>query len=433
MALQDIEAFLAREVHEAQFDSSGSFSLDEARSLDKLARHQSERPGLWLVKLVQAATALGAEEISVQQLLGQTRVRFQPGRPLPWEDWQQARASQDPGLRHLQIALQAASTLPRCRFSLKLGPKSEWQVERGAVRFPADAQGPEVVEIKRHWNLTLSLAEHIRGAGLQLDESLLLQELARYAPLGVRLDHRLLNDPVINKPPGLRLGVYVPPFLARPRPAIPYTSVERIVLSSAGRSGCLGLMDHSLRIPAFLERNQQRERTEGKHLFLQQWVGEGWLNGEDWRTSLRHKLRLPYGLFDSRIERNDGLFEIWSDYNRNLGALAVRGYLSLDINRGREGRLYLVRDGLLMKPKVLPEELSEVLILWSAGHLNTDLSQLQVIEDDVYAAELTKIFAELDAAARSLLEVLRHYGVNSASQVQAGERARRVLRYLDSR
>jgi hypothetical protein len=433
VALQDIEQFLSREVHEGHFDSSGSFSLDESRSLDKLARHQSERPGLWLVKLLQAATALGAEDFGVQQLLGQTRVRFQPARSLPWEDWQQGRASQDPGLRHLQIALQAASTLPHCHFSWKLGPSSHWQVERGAVRFPAEVPGLEPIEIKRHWKLSLSLPEYIRRAALQAEESLLLQELARYAPLAVRLDNRLLNDPVINKPPGLRLGVYVPPFLPRPRPAIPYTSVERIVLSPRGRSDCLGLMDHSLRIPTFLERNRQRERTEGKHLWLQQWVGERWLNAEDWRTLLRRKLRLPYGLFDSRIERNDGLFEIWSDYNRHLGAIAVRGYISLDINRGREGRLYLVRDGLLMKPKVLPEELSEVLILWSASHLNTDLSQLQIIEDEVYAAELTKIWAELEAAARALLEVLRHYGLNSASQVQASDRARLVLGYLENR
>jgi len=412
MALKDIEAFLAQEIHEGQFDSHGSFSVDESRSLDKLARYQSERPGLWLVKLLQAATALGCHEFDVKQQLGQTLVRFHP------------RQDSLAGLTHLQVALQAASTLPGCSFSLRQGEDQPWEVKRGAPRPPLVPPEKRSIEITRHWSgFTFSPLEHVRRARLQRDEALLLQELCRYAPLAVRLDRRLLNDPVINKPPGLRLGVYVPPFAGRPRPAIPYTAVERIVLSSDPLPARMALMDHSLRRPLFLQRNQQHEHIQGRNLYLQQWVGAGWLDQELWAGILRRETP-GYSSFDSRIERSDGEVEIWSDYNRDLGAICVKGYLSLDINRGRAGRLYLVRDGVLMKPKTLPDELAEVLILWSAPHLNTDLTQLQVVEDEVYVAELRTIFEHLRAAADSLLRV--------AAQSDHRVQAQQVLNYLEN-
>ncbi|MCW5870587.1 MAG: hypothetical protein KIS61_25245 [Candidatus Eremiobacteraeota bacterium] len=424
MALQDIEEFLARE---AQFDSSGSFTLDEQRSLEKLAEFQAERPGLWLVKLLQAAVASGSSEFRVRQFVHDTRVTFEPNLALDWESWSQASASNQPGTRHLQLALQAASTMPGARLSLKVATRT-WQVERGASRVPWGA-GPGPVEVVRRWDFQLSLVATVRRSRLLVDEALLLQELGRYAPLPIWLDGRLLNDPVINKPPGLRLGVYVPPLLPRPKPAIPYTSLERLVISSEPTRRLLGLMDHSSRIPKSLELNQKTDRTFGNHLFLQQWSGPEWLQDENWRERLRG--RTPgFRHFDSRIERNDGLFEIWSDYNRGLKAILVKGYLSLDINRGRSGRLYLVKDGLLMKPKMLNEALWGVLIIWSAPELSTDLSQLQVVEDEVYQEMWRTLREHLSAAVDSLERTLTLWGLGSAQQAEYRERASRVRRYL---
>lgn len=432
MALKDIEEFLAREVHEGQFDSSGSFSLDESRSLDKLARYQSERPGLWLVKLLQAATALGCQEFVVKQESGRTVVRFRARLAVDWTPWRQGNASSQSGLRHLQIGLQAASTLSDCRFTLQAGATLPWQVERGALRLPLDPPEIPLIEVVRHWtSFSFSPIEHVRRARSQRDEFLLLQELCRYAPLTVWLDRRLLNDPVINKPPGLRLGVYLPPFASRPRPAIPYTSVERIVTTHEPLHTRMALMDHTLRVPQFLQRNREMETRNGKHLFLQQWTGTAPLNQVAWCGLLRNDG--PGFQFDSRIERSDGEFEIWSDYNRELGSLAVRGYLSLDINRKRPGRLYLVRDGVLMKPKLLPPELEEVLIIWSAPHLNTDLTQLQIIEDELYAAEYHLILQHLSEAAAALAQMFKQRGPRTAEEFTSDRRARRVLSYLEKR
>ena len=424
MALKDIEEFLSREIHEAQFVSSGQFSLDESRSLDKLAQYQSERPGLWLVKLLQAAVALGAEEFRVRQFANTTSVNFRPAQKVEWEPWLRSNAASQPGLRHLQLALQAASTIPGARIGLKLG-NQRWQVERGAVRLPFLPEASDTIEITRQWHWTASLPAHFRQARLQLDEAMLLQELGRYAPAGVRLDNRLLNDPVINKPPGLRLGVYVPALWVRPKPAIPYTAVERLVVGPG-----LGLMDHSLRTPYLLQRNGFRAKPEGNSLFLQQWVGPDWLETREWKKRLR-QLRPGYSSFNSRIERNDGLFEIWPDYNNGLGAILVSAYLSLDINRNREGRLYLVKDGVLLKPKTFPPQLEQALVIWSAPEVNTDLTQLQAVEDEVYRKIYHNVCRHLKVAADQLLAEVDLNFSAAAKLGDAVQRAKSAARYLE--
>ena len=426
MALQDIEKFLAQE---GRFESRGHFTLDEKASLDKLAEFQAERPGLWLVKLLQAAVASGAPEFRVRQFVHDTRVTFEPKLPLDWDSWRQGQSCKRAGARHLQLALQAASTLPGARVSLGVAGQS-WTVERGALRLPWETVAAGQIEVVRRWEFPLSLLVPIRRSRLLVDEALLLQELGRYAPLPIRLDGRLLNDPVINKPPGLRLGVYVPPLLVRPWPAIPYTAMERLVVSDEYPGACFGLMDHTTRIPNTLDLNGKSDRTRGRHCFLQQWQGPQWLSRDDWKTTLR--ARSPGFQFNSRIERNDGLFEIWSDYNRGLRSILVKGYLSLDINRGRAGRMYLIKDGLLMKPKMLDEELREVLILWSAPEVRTDLSQLQVVEDEVYQVVWRTVRQHLLAAAESLNQTLKLRGLDSALQAEHRERAQRVAQYLNT-
>lgn len=428
MPLQDIEAFLAREVREAQFDSSGRFSLDEKRSLEKLAQYQTERPGLWLVKLLQAAVASGAREFRVRQVRQATLVSFEPGQPLDWAGWHRGEPSEQAATRHLQLGLQAGSTLPGARLSL-MTDSQQWQVEGGATRLPWGEDRIKPVQVARRWSFQLSLSAVLGRSRLLVDEALLLQELGRYAPIPIWLDGRLLNDPVVNKPPGLRLGVYVPPLLARPKPAIPYTAVERLVMRRAPESQLIGLMDHSSRLPKSLELNGKKDRTFGNHLFLQQWVGPDWLQEDNWRYRLRGHYP-GYRQFDSRIERNDGQFEIWSDYNKGLNAILVQGYLSLDINRGRAGRLYLVKDGLLMKPKMLESDLGGVLVIWSAPQVRTDLSQLQVLEDEVYQQVWREVRGHLLAAAVALEETLQLWGLSSAEQADHRDRAGRVRRYL---
>ena len=62
---QEISGFLKSQSSSGQYESSGSFTLDTLRMGRKLAGHQLPAPGLWLVKLVQAAVALETNEIKI--------------------------------------------------------------------------------------------------------------------------------------------------------------------------------------------------------------------------------------------------------------------------------------------------------------------------------------------------------------------------------
>lgn len=50
-----------------EVESVGEFSLDPTAALEKMARSQLPQPGLWAVKIIQGAVALGVDEVAVVQ------------------------------------------------------------------------------------------------------------------------------------------------------------------------------------------------------------------------------------------------------------------------------------------------------------------------------------------------------------------------------
>ena len=120
-------------------------------------------------------------------------------------------------------------------------------------------------------------------------------------------------------------------------------------------------------------------------------------------NQLLDQARAIYSTFDSKIERADGVTELWHDYNLKLPAVTVRGYLSMDLCPGNEGRLYLVKDGVAMKPRSLGPRFKGCLALWSEPRIRTDLSQLQVVDDSVYAETVAKITEHYTSSARNVL------------------------------
>ncbi|MBN9417125.1 hypothetical protein ABS71_15170 [bacterium SCN 62-11] len=65
-------------IEEAQLDSSGVFSLDPEKALEKLATYQFPDPSFWVLKIVQAAVVAGVAGISVRLLRRYTLIEFQP-------------------------------------------------------------------------------------------------------------------------------------------------------------------------------------------------------------------------------------------------------------------------------------------------------------------------------------------------------------------
>lgn len=63
-------------IEEGELDSSGVFSLDPHKALEKLATYQFADPYFWILKIVQAAVVFGAPQISVRLLRHQTLIEF---------------------------------------------------------------------------------------------------------------------------------------------------------------------------------------------------------------------------------------------------------------------------------------------------------------------------------------------------------------------
>ncbi len=59
----NLEKFLSQQKEAGSLDSSGQITLDPSRALEKLVQHQLPNPGLWILKLLQAAAT--AQALSV--------------------------------------------------------------------------------------------------------------------------------------------------------------------------------------------------------------------------------------------------------------------------------------------------------------------------------------------------------------------------------
>lgn len=78
-----LEELLALKTAEGELLGSSSFTLDSLRALRKLSEFQLGQPGLWLVKMVQAAVAAGAPEVRIT--LGRAEVSVSFRHEQEWE------------------------------------------------------------------------------------------------------------------------------------------------------------------------------------------------------------------------------------------------------------------------------------------------------------------------------------------------------------
>ena len=411
MNIRNIAQYL-EQMQEGELDSSGQFTLDWSKALEKLGRYQNDAPGFWVVKFLQAAVASGARLLSIRQSARTTLLSFRPrlGASEVVSALQTLEPSPVKALAHLQTAVQAMSFLPKCRHQLNI-----YIDEKLVAEYPVEGARlmglpPETyrafprLEFVRHWETPPGLVFGAQSSRRYADENLFLQEVGRFAPIEIRVDNRLLNDPVANKPPGLRLGVPVPTLSTRPYPAIPYTILERIVLTDQAENERMALLDHSLRRPARWFIGGASIQAKGSQAYLQEWEHQERLLDINSVRSHLEQNRAVFERFDSKIERSDQATELWSDYNWKLPAVTVRGYLSVDLCPGEAGRLYVIKDGVALKPRSLGRRFQGCLALWSEPAVRTDLSQLQVIEDEAYGEIVRAITFHYEDSARQILK-----------------------------
>lgn len=75
-----LELFLATQQAEGRYFDTGSFTIDSVKAMQKLSLSQLPHSGLWLVKLVQAAVAGGADSISITFGRRLVKVAFTPSQ-----------------------------------------------------------------------------------------------------------------------------------------------------------------------------------------------------------------------------------------------------------------------------------------------------------------------------------------------------------------
>jgi hypothetical protein len=92
-------------------DSVGEFTLCSAQAMEKMARHQLASPGLWLVKVAQAAVSLRASEVSYDFERSRAVIRFFGTPPIDGQELGRSLLSGElPGeawKHHLVVGLRA--------------------------------------------------------------------------------------------------------------------------------------------------------------------------------------------------------------------------------------------------------------------------------------------------------------------------------------
>lgn len=393
-----IEAYLL----DSQFDSSGSFSENTHRHRQLRGLAFLDR-SLWVVKLLQAAVAWGAPALCLTQGRDYVRAHFSPtSEPSGARPWQE----QSRGSGYFSEALQIVSTDPGQEVEILFKGKA-YRVVDGEAQ-PQDNLTPETAKDKIQ--VTSRFRSH---AWYRLDQTYLrrqqqihevamLTDLGRFSPIRVLVDGRLLNDPVPHKAPGLSFVAVIDNFT--PRPAFPYSAVEKALWSGDGDNGeTMAFVNLGQRLPRLRYRRgialQQSDR--GFHGFLQMFEGG---TQENWGDQLIEFQKNPLAFSEFRSELPS------TRLHDQLTTIRLHAYLSCDLNSEREGRLYLIQDGVLLKPKILPPKLDRCLALWVAPQVSVDLSLMEVIENEVYQRLLCQIQGHFQDMARQFLECYHSYG-----------------------
>jgi hypothetical protein len=108
-----IDAFLAAQQAEGRYFDTASFTINSVKALEKLSAHQLPGSGLWLVKLIQAAVAGGAESIAIKLGRKRVKVAFRPSAIWQADELLKTVLSgvlpQDQALGHLVTAIRGSS------------------------------------------------------------------------------------------------------------------------------------------------------------------------------------------------------------------------------------------------------------------------------------------------------------------------------------
>ncbi|MCA9791244.1 MAG: hypothetical protein KC910_05595 [Candidatus Eremiobacteraeota bacterium] len=264
--MNPLEDFLRAQRDQGVLESTGQITLDPSRALDKLARHQLQHPGLWLVKMVQAAVSGGASSLSVRVNRRRLRVAFSGPAVFDCdqilEELFSGRIATDWTTRHLVTGMRASlARVPESMSFAQISADKNRQfvirpdgTELGVVEtLPATITGETTYLFELHkageeWKLGDSLRATLTQT---VDEIGALTDRCWMSPIPIRLD-------------GYDLPRYFPRLVGTPPPGAFFAS-EFHLASPSGLGFCPNFRTHD---PShedepgvFVDRTPQAEGT----------------------------------------------------------------------------------------------------------------------------------------------------------------------------
>ncbi|MBS2039580.1 hypothetical protein JST97_31625 [bacterium] len=210
---EELQRYLEQQQAEGRFFESSQFSLDSLRARTKLARFQLPLPGLWLVKLVQAAVVLKADQVQVRFGNRRLEVHFSPEETLEADQILHEVLSgalpASKGLLHLVTGLRSSGAELTETVSWSSGSSSVTLRSDGSEIRAWEGQGITIQATRpvRSRSLGSMLASPVSHLARQtLEDHDCLTERCWTCPIPVYVDGRLLNN-----------GYYSPHSRGRPK------------------------------------------------------------------------------------------------------------------------------------------------------------------------------------------------------------------------
>lgn len=217
-----IECFLLELAGEGRLDSQGQFTLALAQAREKLAKFLLKSPQDYLLKLIQAGVAAGAQRLELKT--GSNRVLFRmlgvhyPSRDLAnILDALLHTNSDSRALRHLAIATHSAVQIRPTGISLatwdgRSGEKHHWDAkgrtsqpwrpgkgDQASVQVEIQRTGSEVLEQLTHLMGQRDLLSMLVGSRRGFDaDAMFVLKRASWCPIPLSLNGRWLPKPEVD-------------------------------------------------------------------------------------------------------------------------------------------------------------------------------------------------------------------------------------------
>lgn len=364
-------------------ESVGNFTLDSERALELLARFRFASPYEYVLKLVQAGVAGGAQQVDVRVSRRETSVEFLGWSPAPdfWED--PLRQALERG-NHLGVGLLAARGLhPR-----------DLETTREPLRIVIrEPERPSRVYAGPTWGRWTDAVQHlpadlIAELSCRWDgEFTQVWRRCVFAPIPVTLNGRRVNKPFFA---GRRIDDRTESSMLPSESGWAYDTLVYLVADAPSPS----LVPAPRAIPRLRMTNELDGAWDQMHFFgtppACSWVRMAEFPGEigERLPPTEHVRRLPFGLA-APVPCPVKLYGIPEDAGLPVLPLwkipGVACHAALGRIGQEDGWLALVRDGVVLRKTDPPRrELADWRVLADASSLALTLSQLDVVEDERY-------------------------------------------------